>query len=76
MKIIITLQHSPKFDINLRKPLEAELNRRVNASFPSSAVVIQIGAAASISIDGFPNDSDRERLEVIFEDFWREELWH
>lgn len=76
MIINITLQHCQKVDDNFLKRFELELNTKVNQSFPSSVVNVQKGASASIYINGFPSDSDRERLEVIFGDIWRDEAWN
>ncbi|HCQ8204547.1 TPA: DinI-like family protein [Enterobacter hormaechei] len=45
-------------------------------TFPSSTVVVQKGSIPKIDIKGFPSDSDRERLGIIFEDVWQDVTWH
>ncbi|EPQ2422364.1 DinI-like family protein [Enterobacter hormaechei] len=76
MIINITLKPVQNIDDARLNSLEKELNRRVNKSFPSSTVVVKKGSIPKIDIKGFPSDSDRERLGVIFEDVWQDVTWH
>ena len=76
MIINITLKPVQNIDDAKLNSLEKELNRRVNNSFPSSTVVVKKGSIPKIDIKGFPSDSDRERLGVIFEDVWQDVTWH
>jgi DNA-damage-inducible protein I len=76
MIINITLTPVQNLDDTRLKSLEKELNRRVKNTFPSSTVVVQKGSTPKIDIKGFPSDSDRERLGIIFEDVWQDVTGH
>lgn len=76
MNINITLHKEQKMAQHLVEALESELNRRVNKKFPESRVTVKKGSMTGIEISGFPDDSDRERLDVIIQEVWQDESWH
>ncbi len=76
MNIIITLNKEQKMAQQMVDAFESELNRRVKSKFPDSRVTVKKGTMTGVEIVGFPDDSDRERLDGIIKEVWEDESWH
>lgn len=76
MDINITLSKEQKMPQQMVDAFESELNRRVNNKFPDSHVTVKRALMTGVEILGFPDDSDRERLDGIIQEVWQDESWH
>lgn len=76
MNINITLSKEQKMAQHMVDAFESELNRRVKNTFPLSQVTVKKGSMTGVEIVGFPDDSDRERLDCIMQEVWQDESWH
>jgi len=76
VRIHITLDKTQNMGQQLVEAFESELNRRVKNTFPLSQVTVKKGSMTGVEIVGFPDDSDRERLDGIIKEVWEDESWH
>ncbi len=76
MDINITLSKEQKMPQQMVDAFESELNRRIKNKFPDSHVTVNKGLMTGVEIFGFPDDSDRERLDCIIQEVWQDESWH
>ncbi|ELT6557954.1 DinI-like family protein [Escherichia coli] len=76
MNINITLSKEQKMAQQMVDAFESELNRRIKNKFPESSVTVKKGSMTGVEIVGFPDDSDRERLDGIIQEVWQDESWH
>ncbi|MEE9648678.1 DinI-like family protein [Enterobacter soli] len=76
MIISITLSKEQKMAQHMVDAFESELNSRVKSKFPESRVTVKKGSITGVEIVGFPDDSDRERLDGIIKDVCEDESWH